>query len=96
VHALDSSDGAAARAITDQWPEDFFESVSRGVYANARGNARELLGVLVKNGTAMAFTTAFGATDLYVYTFKKREGVWKIRRESFDELGTWRAVLAAF
>lgn len=94
VEALRAGNVDILRELTDNWPESFFESAGNGFYSGAgvheprfeRGFANDEAATLLLSGTGGA------GREVWVYTLVKRNGSWKIRRESWDDENRWQIV----
>ena len=93
AEALDAKDAEAVAQVVDGWPADFLDSVKRGLYVDTRGRHRTFVASLVKGDSATVFYSPSGGPDLYVEGLRRRDGTWKIRRESWDETGAWRGII---
>ncbi len=94
VDGLNRSDVEAVRQVTDNWPPDFFESLSRGLYANTHPAESRFRAAFVKPDLATVFLEGTQSSERRVFTFIKRESGWKIRRDGWDEKNLWESVLA--
>ncbi len=86
--ALDSLDASVVESVTDQWPQEYFERVQRGLYSQTRpvtwqveeGYVHEDVATVIAVGQSRS-----GGLERYVITFIRRENRWRIRRDHWDE-----------
>ncbi len=85
---LNASDAAALSAITDDWPDDYFESVGRGLYKDTvpvqwkiiEGYRDGDLASLVAEGRLSS-----GGTEQHIITARATLGRWKLIRTYWDQ-----------
>ncbi len=90
---LDASDALGLRAITDDWPEDYYESAGRGLYKDTvpvswklvEGYRNERLASLVVEGTLRS-----GGQEQHVITASIHLGRWKLLRTYWDQTRVFR------
>ena len=85
---LNDADVDAVRSVTDSWPQDYFDSVQRGLYAQTRPTAYRIDAGYIDGDAATVIATGpslRGIPERYVVTFVRRGDGWRIRRDHFDE-----------
>ncbi len=86
--AVNSRDGNRAAAYCDDWPDDYFVSVDRGLYADMQPKVWQMESGFRNAEAATMIATglnARGIPERYVVTFVQRGGRWLIRRSYWDE-----------
>lgn len=91
--AYEAADVPRLRALTDGWPEEFFSSLSRGLYRGMKQCTPSLLhGRTDGDVSTVLIRCAFAShSEQWVYTLRRLNGLWKVRRESWDEHLRWPA-----
>ncbi|HMO16027.1 MAG TPA: hypothetical protein PKD64_03985 [Pirellulaceae bacterium] len=87
-HSLSTSNVERLRELCDAWPDDYFASVGRGLYANTRPRNWSVKSGYVNRDIATIIATGintFGRQERYVVTFIKVDRNWLIRRDYWDE-----------
>jgi hypothetical protein len=88
TRALDEPNRALLETICDDWPDDYFAGVSRGLYKDTRpltwkvveGYRRDDVVCCIARGQ-----TRRGVMERYVVTAVQRNGGWKLKRVYWDE-----------
>ncbi len=87
LDAWEADDAAKVRALSDAWPEDFFDSFKRGLYHRNHkcGPVLEAGFANDEAGTIIIQCRTLPVQERWIYTVVKRAGVWKVRRSDWDE-----------
>jgi hypothetical protein len=80
-------DVSALRNFTDAWPEDFFESAGRGLYRETRVQEPKFRVGFANDSAATLFVSGASGVngELWVFTLVRRNGEWRVRRESLRD-----------
>lgn len=86
LQAFTRDDVAALREATDNWPPDFFDSFSRGLYRNSKSGPATLVRGFSNGEAATLVVTCprSAQEEIWTYTLVNRNGKWKVRRASLD------------
>jgi ankyrin repeat protein len=82
LRAFVAEDAATLREVTDNWPADFFQSFTRGLYRGSKTCPQTFVQGFSNGKAATIFMTCSGRSEVWTYTLVNRDGKWKVRREA--------------